>query len=792
MLFTYLKIAFRNAFKNKSIAFLNIANLSIGLASAIAVYVVLWGGLSLNSFHEKIDELYQVKSYAQDLHESFVSGATSALLAEAVKEEIPEIKKACRVIVHNNEELIGYVDNNVKEVGIFADSLFLKIFTFPLLYGDPSTALSEPNGIIISQSMSMKLFKGENPLNKSINLFSVHEEKPEVFTITGVFKDYEKISTLNFEYVIPYDNYLQNHSGIESWDNIGTRTFVELFPGSDPNEVGQKLTSVVNQRNPSENVDNRQMLLVPFKNNHLYQGATSPGSYGPQFFVFIVIGIIGMLILMVSVINYVNLSTAWSLKRAKEVGIRKITGAGQRSLKLQFLGETFIIVFFSVFIAVLLCNLGIHYLGKMMDQKLKLPFDNWQFLLGIFILLLITVISSGWIPSSVLAGFAPAKVMKNNLSSGQAAKKVRKFMVLTQFMLAIFLIIATLALKRQVDAVASQSFGFDRYHVVCLKNNKSLVQHKEAFTDEVNREPNIKHITYSSHLPVSIIQSSSSIRWKNKNPLDNTFFPYINVDREFCKTIGVRLKEGHGFRKDASPERRMVIVNDTAARYMGLDNTIGEIIDIHGRDHEIVGIAENFQYHSVIGDIAPLFMVYQPENATWCLVKLKPESLQDGLASLKKIYQKYSPDFPFDYRFLDSYFDEMHKPLFNSIYFLYYSAAFAILIACLGLLGLTMFTTSRKIKEIGVRKVNGAHRRNILSLIMNQFFRQVFIAFLLASPIAFLLVNKILQFFTYQEPLGWDLFALTFILVFLIVLVTVGGQSWRAASRNPVDALRYE
>jgi putative ABC transport system permease protein len=236
----------------------------------------------------------------------------------------------------------------------------------------------------------------------------------------------------------------------------------------------------------------------------------------------------------------------------------------------------------------------------------------------------------------------------------------------------------------------------------------------------------------------------------------------------------------------------MVVVNDTAARYMGLDNTIGSIINIHGNDHEIVGIAKNFQYRSVIGDIAPLFIIYNPGQTNWCLVKLNPGNPEEGLASLKDIYQTFAPNFPFDYRFLDTYFDEMHASLYNSIYFLYYSAVFAILIACLGLLGLTLFTTSRKVKEIGVRKVNGAHTGNVLALILNQFVRQVLIAFIIASPIAFLLVNKVLQFFTYHVPLGWEVFTLAFLVVMVIVLITVGGQSWRAARRNPVEALRYE
>lgn len=790
-MFIQLKIAIRNAFKNKSVAILNITNLSIGLASAIAVYVVLWGAVHMDTFHKKIDQLYKIKGYSTNTSERYVSGATSVFLAEAVKNDVPEIIETCRTMEYGDEELIGFVDNNLKKKGVFVDPSFFTMFSYSLKSGNPETALEAPNNIVISEKMAEKLFPNENAINQTLNIYSINKDNPEVFTVKGILQTAVQPSIFKFDYLLPIQNYINNNPGVESWNNIGIRTYVLLHPRANTSGVNPKITNVLKSKKATDD-QVREMYLEPFKNSHLYAGGKTPYTYGPSLYVLIIIGIIGLLILLVSVINFVNLTTAWSINRAKEVGVRKVTGAGRSTLVRQFFNETAIIVVTSTFIALLLCSAAMNQIGRVMQMEMGLPLNNLWFLVGIVSIMLLTTVLAGWSPARILSRFKPVTVLKNSIGTSNNTKAIRQTLVVIQFVLAIFLIISTITLKNQVEFIKKDAHGYDRFHVVMFKNNQNLKKNREAFSNGLNGKEGIKHFTFSSQLPINVIYSRNDVEWDGKNPQDRSYYATIDVDKNFCNTLGIKIKSGSSFKDEVNSDRRIILINDTAAQYMNMAHPVGEIVRMGGQDYEIKGVVQNFQFHNMIGSVAPLFIRYNPGNTNWCMVKLDPEVPEAGLASLQEVYSTYAPDFPFDYTFLDTEYNEMHTMLFSIIIILYFSAGFAILIACLGLLGLTLFITSRKVKEIGVRKVNGAKTINILTLILNQFVRQVLIAFILAAPVAYLLINKLLQVFTYKEPMGWEVFGLTLLYVMLLVLLTVGWHSWRTASRNPVEALRYE
>ena len=519
-------------------------------------------------------------------------------------------------------------------------------------------------------------------------------------------------------------------------------------------------------------------------NNVIYKLSGEP-SFG--FYIIIAMGIIGLSILIISVANYINLSIATSVKRLKEIGIRKINGAGQKELAIQFLIEAFLVTLvagtLAVFIQVWLVNMF------MPEPQPVTSFFNKN-LLQVFIgLLIITVLITAWYPSMYMSRFSPVKILKSRNDGESKISFSRKFLVTFQFISAIILITTSIILSNQVDFIFNKSMGMDRYNIVYFTKNKQLEQHRDAFAQELLKKQGIQAVTFANQLPFEIGNSTTSISWKGKDPLTEEWYSCINVGENFVKTMKMDFVKGNDF---TAGNLNKIIVNEAAVKKMNIQDPVGNFITMNGKPSEIIGVIKNFNFMFMANPDQPLFIKYSPESSEIAMIRLVEGNNNTGLKSLKEVYSRFSPDFILDYSFMDQTFNDKYKQMKNMRKIMSIAGFLAVIIACLGLFGLTVYATERRVKEIGVRRINGATVTNLIGLLSGQMSKSILVAAIIAYPLAFMLNKMILENFAERIRISMVHFIWSLFILVGLVAIFVGWQIFRAATRNPVEALRYE
>jgi ABC-type antimicrobial peptide transport system permease subunit len=780
---SYVKLAFRKLRTQKAYSFMNIAGLAIGMACFIILALWIQDELSYDWFHEKKDQIFRIAIKDTDNKKTY---HTSWLLAPSLKANYPEIIDFCR-IRFKNASLVQYGDLRYHEQRFYlADPSIFRIFTFPFLEGDPSTALSELNSIVITEETASRYFGRDNPIGKQLH---VHQFNAD-FTVTGVIKNIPGNSHIQFDLITRIE--WMGKQRLESWDPSGF-SYVMLHPSSSAGRVNHRIQSFFREYvNPQSS---QMLFLQPLTRVHL-EGVEETGT-NRQVFLF---AILAVFVLILACINYTNLSTSRSIKKAKEVGIRKVIGATRQKIVIQYYGETVFLSFLALFSALAAVLLALPSVNRILGMKLRaIGMTNGFFCLILLGLVLLTGILAGSYPAVFLSAFRPARVLKGNFNLGSRGMSFRKILITFQFSIAIGLVICSIVVYKQLHLIKGINIRFNRDSVVTVSNNQELMTKFEKFKEALIEEPDVLNVTASSSRPF-LVRDEVNIRLGGQP--ENKSFPvtYSMVDYDFFETFEMEIIQGTGFLKNAPEDRtKTCVINESAARMMGIEFPLGKKVRFDHPDFaeaykelEIVGVVKDFHFRSMHQAIGPfIFRFYRPWHFR-VFIKLKPGNVQETLKKIENIFKKFTPSHPFYYEFLDDAFYELYQAEIQMGYIFSFFGVIAICISCLGLFGLTSYTIEQKTKEIGIRKIFGATVRGIAFSLSKEMTQGVLIANLITWPIVYLVMDRWLQNFAYRINLGLDVFILSGLLAQFIALMTIALKTVRAAATDPVEPLRHE
>jgi putative ABC transport system permease protein len=788
MLFNYLKIAFRNLLRHKAFSLINITGLAIGMTCSI--FILLWvrDELSYDKFHKNADQIYRLTCNAGD----FKAAVSPAGMAEGLRSGMPAIKNITRISKAQNT-LFQFGDYKFQEKRlIYADSNFLEMFDFPLLQGDPKTALQNPDGILITADMARKYFGNEDPMGKVIR-----KNNEENYKVTGIFANIPSNSHLQFDFIIPMsaietkDYDLINHA----WDNFNYYTYILLNKNIVPSPANLAKLVVQIQRIYKSHVSDFKVEfhLQPVRSIHLNPGLQidQPGHGNIQY--VNIFFIVAMFILAVACINFMNLATARSARRAKEVGLRKVVGAARYQIISQFLGEAILISLLAFILAMLLVWALIPAFNNIADKSICLRSLDPKILLSLLGLALATGLISGIYPAIYLSGFKPAKVLKGKLKSMGGNLVFRNTLVVTQFIVSIVLLVGTGVVYKQLHFIKNMNLGFEKRNLVYIHMTGELWKKMDAIKTELKQNSLTNDYSIISDLPTELITGTVDISWEGKDPKSQIVFPSMDVDENFTNVFQMKLLNGRSFSTAFKGDSSNYVVNEKAVQTMGMTvkNAVGKSLSFGSVKGTIIGVVKDFNFKPVQQSIEPLIL-RQNKYGGYIFVRTNPGNTETTIRTLEKICRQLNPAYPFDYSFLDQDLANLYKGeqriggLFNVF------AILAIFISCLGLYGLSAFIAEQRTKEIGVRKVLGASIFSIVYLLSTNFTRVILIAIVIAIPISWYAVHQWLQGFAYHIEIGWGIFAIGAFAALFIAWCTVSYESVKSAVTNPVNSLRSE
>jgi putative ABC transport system permease protein len=801
MLKNYFKIAFRNLWRKRAYSFINITGLAVGMACCFLIFLYVHFELSYDRFHQKAERIYRVVGDLKSSTEALHWYVTPGPLAKSIKAEFPQVREVTRYIdlgVLVQKGSVKFQETHT----IWADSSIFSVFDFPLIYGDPRTALRDPNSVVLSETAAVKYFGHSNPVGRHLLLTS--RNLPGI--VIGVLKDIPENSHIKADMMISMTTYIQSiQNWVDlSWSDYLFSTYVLLSPGADPAVLQAKLPALMQKYDGSE-LKNKNatytLALEPLTSVYLHSsyGGLVTGNLDNVH----ILAVIGIFILLIAAVNFINLSTARSIERAKEVGIRKCAGAKSGQLIGQFLIESMLIAVVAFFLALALCHFLLPLFNQLSGKTISPGiFDNlaypfWLLMLGLGIGLL-----AGVYPALVLSSFRPVVVLKGHFSSGSTGTVLRKTLVVAQYTISISLVVSTLVVYSQLNFMQHQPLGFDKDRVLVVPNNGDA--HAQEFKRNIGAIPAVEGSTLTSTIPGRTYNSNGNDVWpdrieNSKGEWQRLNVAFYNADADFLPLYKIKLLAGRNFYKDNRNDSANVILNKTAALNLGYTETsIGQLIGkrtIGSGDtvfHTIIGVVDDFHFHSLKEPIQPLCIQTGQWWVQFLSIKVNTGNLPGTLSAMADQWQKAVPNRPFNYFFLDEDFNSqyMAEERFGNL-FIYFSAL-ALFISSLGLLGLSAYSTLQRTREIGIRKVLGASVTGIVGLLSGDFVKLVMIAFVFACPISWLAMHWWLQGFAYRTTLNGGLFALAGVGALLIAVLTISTQAIRAALANPVISLRTE
>ena len=786
MLQNYLKIAWRNLIRNKVYSLINISGLALGMACSLMIYLWVSDERSYDGFHANGDRIYKliVHSKAKDggIVDSF--DATPGLLAEALKKEIPEVSHAI-TLMWENERLVTVGQKKGQQKGRYVNADFFGMFSFPLVQGNPKTVLAAPNQIAISQKLANTYFGQSDPLGKAIRI-----DNAKYYQVSGVFATVPANSSIQCDFLLPFADFVNDYPWVNAgWDNYNTQTYVMLRADASPEKVNAKIANFLTQHDKT--IDDKTLALQPYQQLYLYSRFTRGIADGGRIEYVRLFTIIALFVLLIACINFMNLTTARSAKRAKEVGVRKVVGAGRGLLFGQFIGEALLTTFLSVLLAVLLVVVALPDFNLLTQKQLSIQWTDPFFLVTLLGFTLLTGLVTGSHPALFLSSLSPVRVLKGLFIAHSGATTFRKGLVVLQFSLSLILIVSTALVYRQIQYIQTKNLGLDRENIIYFPLKQNLSAHYDALTQELTQSGTALTISRTNWIPTDVNAATSSISWPGKDPTDEFSFWQMSVGYDFVKTMNITLAEGRDFSRAFGTDSANYLINEEAARRMNVKQVLGTTFTHDGKTGKIIGVLKNFHLQSLHKPIAPLYLDFLPSGGT-AIIRTRAGRTKDALALLEANSKRYNPDNMFDYQLADELFNQQYRrelmvgQLANIFAFL------AILISCLGLFGLATFTAEQRTKEIGVRKVLGASVTSIVGLLSKDFLKLVLIAIVIASPIAWYAMNRWLQDFAYKITIEWWVFGLAGLLAVGIALVTVSFQSVKAALMNPVKSLRSD
>lgn len=815
----YIKIALRNLLKYKAYSLINISGLAIGMACCILILLFVQDELSYDKYHENADRIYRVTRewFNSDGSSSLHLGHVAPPIAPLLKNDFPDIIHAVRIL-KGGTPLISYEDKYFQENRFFfSDPELFDVFTLPFIKGDPKTALVNPNNVVLTEAMAQKYFGKEDPLGKVIN-FEIQGMVKTDFKVTGVMKEIPQNSHFHFDFLGSMKA-LEHAFGDAEFKNWGSNNYATYLLLSDgypykqleaqfPAFIDKHYGGVIRQRTGQPLVQapsiRNKLHLWKLTDIHLYSHLDSEIEPNGNITYVYIFSSVALFILLIACANFMNLATARSANRAKEVGMRKVVGADRMKLIMQFLSESVFLAIISLALAVILVELLLTWFSNFVGKELYLDFNvNISLLLGLLGIALFVGVVAGSYPAFFLSRFQPAMVLKGTQKSNSYKSNIRTALVVFQFAISIILIISMGVVYNQLEYFRNKNLGLNKEHVVVLPASSQMIQRYPGFKNRLLQHPNIVAVAGSKRVPSGRLLDSSGARiidGEKSEPI-NFRIANVRVDHDFIETYGIKLAAGRNFSVEfPTDSTEAFILNETAVKKIGWkspEEAIGKPFGYGGRQGKIIGVVKDFHYESLHEPITPIVLLIYPSSFNQISVRIRPDRPEDMAATLEflnTLWQEYRPNFPFTYSFLDQRYAQLYQAEHKLGQIFVTFSLLAVFIGCLGLFGLASFTAEQRTKEIGIRKVLGASVSNVVILLTKEFTKLVLFATLVAWPISYYAMNRWLQDFAYRININGqlDTFILSAMLAFFIALVTVSFQAIKAALTNPVNALRYE
>lgn len=782
----YLKIAWRNLIRNKGFSILNIAGLSIGLT--VFTLIILWINFELgfDRFHENQERIYEVNNQYDVEGEIWTWNSTPKAMAPAIKKDYPEVERISRYF-YDTPFLFSVDDKRIKATGTIVDPDFLSIFSFPLVQGDIASVFSDVNSVVITETFAKKMFGDKDPIGEIVVI-----DNADTFKVTGILKDLPTNTDFTFEFLVPWAYLTQKGWDDTHWGNNSVATYVMLKKDVNFSDFSTKIKTL--RENYDEDSSDMVTLLYPYSRTYLYNEFENGKEIGGRIDLIKMFGIIAAIILIIACINFMNLSTARSEKRAKEVGVRKVMGAPKKHLIYQFLGESILISAIAAIFSILLVLLVLPAFNDLVGHELELDFTSKWFWISALAIVLFTGLLAGSYPALYLSAFKPSAVLKGTFHKADTLITPRKVLVVVQFSVAIILITSTLIISQQLDKVQNRQLGYSKDNLIYTFLEGDIDKNYELIKKELLKSGAASSITKTSSPITESWSNTWGFEWSGKNENDKTIVLRLIADDVVAETMGLELLSGRDLNLQEFPtDSTAVLLNESAVSLMGFNEPLGQIIKDNGIEWHVVGVVKDFVFNSPFQKIEPL--VIEGAKGWFNVMHMKlneANSTSENLAIVENIYKKYNPEYPFDFEFVDGEYAEKFSDQQRTGKLATLFTLLTILISCLGLFGLASYMAENRIKEVGIRKVLGASVTTIVTLLSKDFLKLVAISILIAIPIAWYYMSNWLEEFDFRISISVWVFAIAGGLTLVIALVTVSFQAIKAARANPVKSLRSE
>ena len=784
MFTNYLKIAIRNLFRQKAHSFINIAGLAIGMTCSMLILLWVQDELSYDRFNERADRLCRVVETQRYTNgQVFPVAVTPTALSGALKQEVSQIERSTRFAFFSLTMKHG--DNSFTEGVAMADPDFFDMFTVRFLQGDPTSALAAPHSMVLTRDAARRYFGDENAMGKILSV-----ENRDNFVVTGIIENIPHNSHLKFELLAPFAYMKESGTSMIDWNSNWCFTYVLLRKGAPLASVSKSISGFMQQHTKSDT----QIDLQPLTDIHLYSSgkyAADLGGHGDIQYVRIFFAI-ALFILLIACVNFMNLATARSGRRAKEVGLRKVVGASRYQLIKQFFGEAALMTFIAFVLAFVCTELLLPDFNRIAGKSLSLSQLDLSSFSGFLGIALIAGLLAGSYPALVLSSYQPVETIKGMKGSHPGGASFRKVLVVLQCALSVIMVIGALVVSGQLDYIRNKNLGLNKENLGYVYLSGSIREKHEIAKREMSNVPGVSGLTITDQLPTSIVSATAGWDWEGKPAGTQVMMHFVNVDDDYVRTFQMSMASGRFFSPEFATDSLAAVVNETAAQAMGMSSPVGKRLTGRGKTFTIIGVVKDFNFAPLQTKIEPLVLLTYPSRPHVVVMRLKSDDIPKTIAGIEAVFKKFSPDVPFYFNFLNEDYDELYRAEERVQELTGYFTFLAIFIAALGLYGLASYTAQQRTKEIGVRKVLGASAPSLFLHLSREFVSLAMLASLLAWPVAYVVMSGWLENYAYHAPLSIGVFAIASGLAFVVVIVSVSYQTIRASRANPVEALRYE
>jgi len=786
MLRNFFVVLVRNFFRHRFYSLINVLGLSSGLLCTLFIYLWVNDELSKDKFHNESDKIFQVVANLEiNKGEVMTWTITPGPLAENIRQNVPEVQMAVRTM-NSGSLLFQYENKGFMEQGFYADPEFFKLFSFKIIKGKANTDSSDISTISISQKLATKLFDSADPLGKIVRVNNKSD-----YTVGAVFEDVGTESSIQFEYILPFEVFKRNRGSGFNWGDFDHPTYVKLIDAKQAESALKKIDASAKKAS-GENGAGAFYYMQPFTENYLLGEYENGKPVGGRIKYVKIFSVIAVFILLIACINFMNMSTAKAGARMKEIGIRKVVGAQRRSLIFQFIAESTLISFISIVFALVGVIIFLPFFNLLVAKQIEINFFNIVFLGRLLVILLFTGLLAGTYPAFFLSSYEPAHVLKSSSAQRMSGVALRKGLVIFQFALTVILIASSMVIYSQLEFIRNKDVGYNRQSVLTFSmRGGEMAKSFDAFKNEALQFSGIKEVSLADNSLVQVNNQNGSVDWPGKPANSSIFFRTVVVGYDFLETMNLQLTEGRFFNK-AYNDTGTFVISERAAQVMGLKEAVGTKIVQWGIPGRVIGVVKDFHSQSMHQAIDPIVFMFNPSWPTRVFVRFEPSQQKNAVQKLEELHKKYNPQFPFSYSFLEDDFENLYNNEKVTGTLALGFTSMAIIISGLGLLGLAAFTAEQKRKEISIRKTLGASVSGIVSMMSIDFIKLSLIATIIGCPVAYLLMERFLEGYAYHTPLKWSLFVITACSILAIALVTIIFQVTRAALANPVDALRNE